>query len=266
MSDELRCPDCGHANPAGSTSCARCNFPLSAPVGAESDPPRPEDPAPASEPVSSVAPASGGTSPLPPFRPRRPRPRMQQQATSLWLVFAGIAAAVVIYTGVKANIDRGREPVEGAAPEQQQRADELLTVLERDTTNIEARIALADVLYDTGNWQQAAVHYSKAVAQDSTRVTALVDLGVCYYNLGEGVEAERLFHLALARDPTQPVALFNLGILHERRKEYDESLKYFHRALASNPPEDMKPVIIDAMKRLQQATGRTPTPLPGNSP
>jgi len=264
--DRIRCPDCGRLNAAGSTSCAQCNFPLSSEGTRPSAPP--EAPNPVPEPISAEGPGSSpaAPSPVPPLRRRPPRPRMQQQAMSLWLVFAGVAAAVVIFTGVKANLDRASEPVEGAAPVQQEQVDDLRAALERDSTNVDARIRLADVLYDTGNWQEAARNYEKAVALDSTRVTAIVDLGVCYYNLGEGPKAERLFHLALARDPTQPVALFNLGILHERRKDYEESLKYFHRALASNPPDDMKPVIVDAMQRLQQLTGRTPPPLPGNSP
>jgi tetratricopeptide (TPR) repeat protein len=200
------------------------------------------------------------------MRRRPPRPRPQQQALNLWLVFGGIAAAVVIATAVQTNVERARAPVEGAAPAQQERVDELRATLERDSTNVEARVALGDLLYDTGNWEQAIEQYQRAVALDSTQVPAIVDLGVCYYNLGQGAEAEQLFHLALSKDPSQSVALFNLGILYERRKEYDQSLKYFHGALASNPPDDMKPVIVDALQRLQQLTGRTPPPLPGNSP
>jgi tetratricopeptide (TPR) repeat protein len=264
-SPTIRCPDCGTESPAGSASCTRCNFPLE--PGAAPPAPAADGPAETSS-TEPPPPASGDAAlrPIRPFRPRPPRERPAQQASTLWLVFAAVAAAIVIYTGVKANLDRASEPVEGAAPAQQERVDQALALLARDSTNVDARVALADVLYDTANWQQAIDHYRVAIAADSSRVAAIVDLGVCYYNLGEADEAERTFHLALAKDPTQPVALFNLGILHERRKDMEESLKYFHRALASNPPEDMKPVIIEAMQRVQQATGTSPPPLPGNSP
>ena len=95
---------------------------------------------------------------------------------------------------------------------------------------MDARIGLANILYNTSNWSEAIVHYRSAIRQDSSRATALVDLGVCYYNLGDAPDAERLFELALQRDPHQPVALFNLGIVSERRSDYAGAMKYFHRA------------------------------------
>ena len=64
MSDTIRCPDCGHENPAGSTACARCNYPLGAVAGpaapslaAGGDPVMPPVPA---EPAEPPAPATAG--------------------------------------------------------------------------------------------------------------------------------------------------------------------------------------------------------------
>ncbi|HEY6867010.1 MAG TPA: tetratricopeptide repeat protein, partial [Candidatus Eisenbacteria bacterium] len=117
-------------------------------------------------------------------------------------------------------------------------------------------------LYDTGNWSDAIVNYRSAVAKDSTRIHAIVDMGVCYFNLSDADEAERIFQLALQHDPHQAVALFNLGIVSQSRGDHKTALDYFHRALVSNPPPDMKPALLDAMKRSVEATGGKAQPLP----
>jgi hypothetical protein len=58
------------------------------------------------------------------------------------------------------------------------------------------------------------------------------------------------------------VALFNLGIVNERRSNYPEALQYYHRALQTAPPEEMKQALIEAMQRVQKASGKTAPPLP----
>src|SRR5512143_2617141 len=127
MSDTMRCPDCGHENPAGSDSCAACNFPLK-PIGH----------VPGSKPAPEAGSGAGGEGSgapvIPrPVRPRRPRPASNQSLT-LWLVFGAIIALVVIYIAVKANTDRVSQPVEGAAPVDQKQVDELRAALDKDST------------------------------------------------------------------------------------------------------------------------------------
>jgi cytochrome c-type biogenesis protein CcmH/NrfG len=275
MSDTMRCPDCGRDNPAGRATCQHCNFPLEAAAPAP-DAGEPVGDATPGEPIAAApreqAPDPGASAPAPAAEPPldiprpRPRPKRAQpanlQTTTLWLIFGVFAAMFVIWVAVKANIDRALEPVPGSNQAQQARAEELQLALAKDSTNIETHIALGDVYYDTGNWPDAIVHYRAAMRRDSTRSTVLVDLGVCYYNLGEAQEAERLFRGAIRLDPHQPVALFNLGIVHERRKEFDKALEFFHRSLQSDPPEAMRQPLVEAMQRVQEASGAVAPKLP----
>jgi tetratricopeptide (TPR) repeat protein len=218
----------------------------------------------------SPAPAGGSTEGgaekpivVPRPRPRRPRhARADNTVLSLWLVFGTIAAVVVVWVALKSNIERPKPPVEGASAQQQANADSLLAVVQRDSTNVDARNQLADVLYDTGNWPDAIVQYRATVRMDSSRVPAIVDMGVCYFNLSDGVEAERLFQLALTRDPHQVVALFNLGILHESRKEWKEALRYYHEAMQNNPPASMQQPLQDHMMQAMKQAGEQAPPLP----
>jgi tetratricopeptide (TPR) repeat protein len=247
----LRCPDCGHPNPAGAAACEACGFPL----------------AEHSQEALHAAPEASSPAPqaLPPIpRPRRRRPpRGSNEALSLWLVFGTIMALVVIYFAVKSNVDRSQPPVEGASPVQQENADSLRLVLEKDSTDVHAQVHLGDLLYDTGNWTEAIVHYRAAIRRDSSLVNALVDLGVCYYNLGAAADAKRHFELALRRDPHQPVALFNLGIVYEGMNDTKLALDFYHRALRTEPPDEMKQAILQAMSRVQKKAGVQPKPLGG---
>ncbi|MEK7330166.1 MAG: tetratricopeptide repeat protein [Candidatus Eisenbacteria bacterium] len=246
MSETIRCPDCGHPNPPGSTFCASCHYPLTE-VGA----PEKGDSGPSTTPL---------VPPRRPVRPRRPRPQANA-ALSLWLGVGAFLALLLVLIAVQANLKRDNPPVEGSNRDQQVQADAFRAALTRDSTDTRSRVGLADLLFDTGNWPEAIVHYRSAVRQDSSLVMAIVDMGVCYYNLSVPDEAERLFLLALARDPHQPIALFNMGIVYERRGQPEQALKYFHSSLESAPPENMKQALIEAMQRVVKQTGKVAPPL-----
>jgi len=251
MSDAVRCPGCGHENPAGSASCSHCNYPLqgTAPGPGLKD---------AAEPEIVI--------PRPVRRPR-PRPVANQNPLFLWMFLGVVTAAFLVWQALDGSRKNNAVPVQGASVDQQRLIDSLRTVILRDSTNVQATIEYANVLYDTANWAEAATCYARAIARDSTRVMAIVDMGVCYYNQGEMARAEELFQLALTRDPGQPVALFNLGIVNERAGASERALKYFHRSLEAGPTEEMKQQIVQHMQQILAKTGQKAPPLdPGAMP
>ena len=251
MSDAVRCPDCGHENPAGSASCSHCNYPL-------------QESASGAGPSQPAAPEIVIRRPV---RPRRPRPVANPNALFLWLALGAVAAVLLVWQAMDGFRKNNAVPVEGATFDQQRLADSLRAVITQDSTNVEATVEYANVLYDTANWPEAARYYARAIARDSTRVMAIVDMGVCYYNQGQMPRAEELFQLALTHEPNQPVALFNLGIVNERNGDGETALKYFHRALEANPPEPMRPEIVKHMQQLLEKTGKKAPPLdPGALP
>jgi cytochrome c-type biogenesis protein CcmH/NrfG len=254
MSDEnISCPDCGFLNPAGSTSCWRCNYPLVARATPTATP----APDPPAEAAAAEAPAV--PRPARPIRPRRPRPQQPLQM-QLWLFFGAVAALVVIFTAVRGFHATNFKPVEGAKPEQQQVADQMRTRLERDSLDVQARITLADVLYDTGNWREAITHYTVAARLDPQRPATFVDLGVCYFNLGDAARAEELFRKALELNPSVPQALFNLGIVHEQRQDWSGALGFYQRAAETGPPGTMSQPLQEAIARVNaQAAGQRPS-------
>jgi hypothetical protein len=269
------------------TECVRCNFPLHpAPATAAPPPPEPVAPAPvapapvAPAPVAPapVAPEAAAQPPAPgepaargfdpnirrvrPIRPRPPRGPQQQMQMQLWLILGGVAVLLVLFTawqGFRKN-NVPAPAVEGAQAAQQQMADLARAELAKDSTNVNARIHLANVLYDTGNWSEAIVHYKSAMRSDPGRIETLVDLGVCYYNLAQPDEAIRLFEMALKLNSNHPVALFNLGIVAEGQNRLEAALKYYQRAMQAGPPEGMGEPLQAATQRVSAKLGGTAPP------
>ena len=269
MTHDPRCPSCGHVNAADVSNCEHCNFPLR-----ESAPGSTPSAAPAGE--SATAPERASTPEPPveismarirPIRPRRPMGPQQALQLQLWLVLGGLAVLAVLYTayqGFQKN-NAGAPPIAGAQADQQKAADMARAEIDRDSTNVNAQVALANVLYDTANWPEAIIHYKSALRLDSTRVTTIVDMGVCYYNLSQGEEAEALFKKALTLDPNQPVALFNLGIVSEQRGELQKSLDFYHRAMRAGAPDNMAQALNESMKRVMQKLGKTAPAIPAGA-
>ena len=257
MPETVTCPGCGAVNPAGAEACTQCNFPL-----AQSSPPVA---APAAKLVQEPKQAAEVRAFAPgprPVRPRRARSdAMQPVQMQLWLV-TGIAVVLgVAFFAAQGFWKSNLRPVEGARPEQQQQADLARRTLAKDSTNLAARIDLANILYDTGNWGEAILHYKAANRLDPQRPTTLVDMGVCYYNLSHFAEADTLFEHALLIDPNQPVALFNLGVVAESQERYPEALGFFHRAMQANPPEGMKQPLVEHLKTVMAKTGTAAPPI-----
>jgi len=265
MSHDPRCPSCGHLNDPETAACSQCNFPLREVPGLGAVEPAGAGPAPGEAPAPVRDPA---IRPFRPIRPRPPRPPHETQQAQLWLWLGGIAGLIAVamllataYQGFRKN--NRVAPVEGAKEAQQQAAEAARAAIARDSTNVNAHVALANVLYDTANWADAVVEYEIAARLDSTRVETFVDEGVCWFNLSHPDEAAALFKKALTLDPHQSVALFNLGIVSEHENRFEEALKYYHQAMQGPVPDTMQKPLMEAMQRVMQKLGRRAPAIPG---
>lgn len=275
MSTPIKCPSCGHWNEVSASACAECNFPLhgdTALIRQRDDALRPAPVPPPTESAPSdlpepIAPAIDIRR-VRPIRTRPPREPMDGMSQQLWLVVGGIAIALLVWQAFAGFQQSNQRPVAGANPQQQKIIDQAREEIAADSTNLKARIALADVMYDTANWSQAIVHYRTANRLDPTRVTTVVDLGVCYYNLGDASTAKTLFTKALEMDPKQPVALFNLGVVAEFEKDEQQALDYYRRAQGANPPPAMVQPLEERIKgATAKLSGAAPsTPLTPSAP
>ena len=280
MSQTIDCPGCGASNPATATRCETCNYPFvdtfpkasaatpakapaAVPAASQEMATEPAPPPPAPKPEPRPEPEVRGFDPGPrPVRRARPRPNAMQPV-QMQIVLAVAVAAVVglIAFAVKGFNQTNSVPVAGANAQQQQQVDLARKMIEQDSTNVAARISLANALYDTANWDEAIVHYKSAMRFDPQRVTTIVDLGVCYYNLSAFAVAESLFKQAIAIDPKLPQALFNLGVVAEQQQRWDEALDYYHRSMQDGAPPEVRAEIEKHITSVMQRSGKKPPPL-----
>lgn len=264
MSVDPRCPSCGHVNDAQATDCAQCGFPLAEAAPVAPAPPAAPAPTPAAEQAPESAPAAPVASEPParpfdpsirrarPVRPRPPRPAQQGLQVQLWIALGGAALVLLLFTAFQGFRKNNQPaPVAGAAQDQQHIVDMARAELAKDSTNVNARILLANMLYDTGNWSEAIVHYKSALRTDPGRIETIVDMGVCYFNLSQADEAIALFRRALELDPKHTITLFNLGIVSEQQNRPAEALDYYRRARATAAEPERQQALDEAIQRVQ---------------
>ncbi len=283
MTPELRCPSCGQLNDSALEECANCSFPLhlgKSGVAASAEVPAPE-PAPVA-PAAPAPPPPPAPEPVParpaqafdpnirrvrPVRPRPPRSPQEALQLQLWLVLGGIAVLIIMYTafkGFQQNNAPSPQQVAGANEEMQHAATMARGELAKDSTNVNARIMLANILYDTANWSEAIIHYRSALRSEPNKVTTLVDLGVCYFNLGSSDDAVVLFQKALALEPNHPVALFNMGVVRESQNQFNEALDFYGRASrAKDVPAPMLQGLAEATQRVKDKMSGAPPAMGG---
>ena len=83
-----------------------------------------------------------------------------------------------------------------------------------------------------GNFQQAATHFTEALAIYPEYLAARNDLGAQFLKLKRIDEAEKQFEMVLRDDPKNFNAKFNMGLVHVERRQYQEALSFLHQAVA----------------------------------
>lgn len=103
-----------------------------------------------------------------------------------------------------------------------------------DGTCAEARMNLASMLLEDGQYEEAAFHYRKAVeAQPSA--AAHSGLGFALNQLGRLDEAAAQHDAAVALDPTLAEVHRNRALTQARLRKYDEAIASYRRAIAIEP-------------------------------
>ena len=86
-----------------------------------------------------------------------------------------------------------------------------------------------------GNYQQAIVHYSNALALNPQLIPAYDNRGLAYSNVGDYENAIKDYRAMLELYPAYYGAYNNLGVVHYIRGEYENAICNYNRALELNP-------------------------------
>lgn len=125
--------------------------------------------------------------------------------------------------------------------------------LAKNPKDIKALTGLANMYYDSGQYEKAIGYYEQAVAVDSKNTALLSDLGTCYFYVNKNDEALKTLQAAVKVDEKNVNARFNLGIVYksqgkkaEAKAEWLEMMKH----LKTDDEKKMLQAKIDELEKM----------------
>jgi cytochrome c-type biogenesis protein CcmH/NrfG len=110
-------------------------------------------------------------------------------------------------------------PPQTAAPFDESRANALRATIEKDPRNVEVRVQLGDLYFDSERFAEASKQYEDALAINPGHVNASTDLGIAYYYMNQPDRALAQFDRSLAIDANHTKTLLNIGIVRAFGKQ-----------------------------------------------
>ena len=111
----------------------------------------------------------------------------------------------------------------------------LATAIENNPDDIELRIDIGNVYYESHMYDQAMESYLVAVDMDSMHAGAHLNLGSLYADLGRFDKAIAELNVAHDLDPESAMILSNLGSAYYAAQKFNEAVDSFRRALEIDP-------------------------------
>ena len=91
--------------------------------------------------------------------------------------------------------------------------------------------SLGNALKAQKKYDDAIIHYTRALELKPDFVDCLSNLGSVFLNLGKKAEASELFEKAVAINPKHFISWNNLGAIALEEAKYDDARKYYERAI-----------------------------------
>jgi tetratricopeptide (TPR) repeat protein len=106
-----------------------------------------------------------------------------------------------------------------AAPLDEARASALANAAEKNPRDVQARLDLGNLYFDSERFEDAARWYEQALAIEPGNVGASTDLGISYYYMNQPDKALQQFDRSLAIDSRHTKTLLNVGIVRAFGKD-----------------------------------------------
>jgi len=121
--------------------------------------------------------------------------------------------------------------------------------LELKSNYSDAKIQLALIFEQKGNFQEAISKLKETISQDPFNVEAIFHLGRVYYNDNQTDEAISQFQQAILIFPNHSNSLYSLGLIYQKKGQKEEALKMFERVLELNPGNQDVIAKIEELKK-----------------
>jgi tetratricopeptide (TPR) repeat protein len=137
----------------------------------------------------------------------------------------------------------------------------LKSVAERQPTNAQPRVELANLYFDAERYDDAITWYQDALKLTPNDVNLSTDLGVCYYYTNQADKALLQLSHSLSIDPKHAKTLLNMGIVKAfGKQDLEGATKAWQQVveLAPDSPEGQAAKrALDTLRSAHPATGGT---------
>jgi cytochrome c-type biogenesis protein CcmH/NrfG len=142
----------------------------------------------------------------------------------------------------------------------------LQTVAQNDVKNVNARVQLANLYFDSERFDDAIKWYEDAFKLDSKNVDVSTDLGVSYYYSNQPDRALKQFDHSLGLDPNHVKTLLNQGIvLAFGKRDLDGAAVSWQKVVDVAPPGSPEATAAQrALESLKAAHTANGTQAPGS--
>lgn len=131
----------------------------------------------------------------------------------------------------------GGRPTGTANPRLMEQLREIEGLLEKDPSNYQHTVQLANVYYDLGDFPRAIDTYEKARKLRDDSADVLTDLGVCYRETNQPKKAVELFDRAADLDRGHWQSRYNAAVVYLfDLKDADGAARELERLRALDPP------------------------------
>lgn len=138
----------------------------------------------------------------------------------------------------------------------QEQNEEAIAALEKAVSldpkfeQVEDRVLLMEIYYNTEHYEEALNSATEILRQDPANKDAIRISAFCYNALGQTEKALEYYQDILKDQPDDPDLNFNLGLLYEKMARYDDAVAQFDKTIQLNP-EDLEAILHCAQLYLE---------------
>lgn len=121
----------------------------------------------------------------------------------------------------------------------------------KNPNDLEHLVQLGNLLYDSGDFNNAIEPYGKALAITPANNNVRNDYAVCFFNTGNPERAIKELNTILASEKNNITALFNMGIIHSNIGKMELAKNYFSRVIELQPASEFASKARSMMESLK---------------
>jgi tetratricopeptide (TPR) repeat protein len=133
------------------------------------------------------------------------------------------------------------------------------TIADKEPSNAEARVQLANLYFDAEKYDDALKWYGEALKLTPKDVNVSTDLGVCYYYTNQADKALEQFKHSLTLDPKHAKTLLNVGIVKAfGKQDLEGAMAAWQQVIEIAPGSDeaqKAKQVLDSIKSAHPGSG-----------